>query len=383
MLHSKEVLEFLNNTLVRDAVASQLSRRRESSKRDSKRDSKRASKRDSKRESSSRKQSEPKSPSQSRKKAHQNQKLVFALADESVKTVVMRLSQGHISAMPVFSNESPPVCLGVLDFNDVVAHLLSVNGRGSKPSFSAGEDVLVDGPLFLSRSVANETVGELLARLQHPPELTISLDSTLMDAVVLFGSDTRPRRMLVMSDKGEVLAMLSPGRIFEYLGEVDPTIRVTRTIDGNDSRGKGDVDVFEGTVGALKVGTSPVLTVPDSMPVIEAIRTMHEHGRSIVALVDAGTHALTGSISSSDVKRVVQEHTYSMLNDTCGKFKAKLRSQSLSEDYIFFGCKPTNTLRVVTLRLLATHVHHIYIIDRASRPISIVSFPDIFATILA
>jgi CBS domain-containing protein len=130
-----------------------------------------------------------------------------------------------------------------------------------------------------------------------------------MEAFTNFGGESRPRRMLVVDADGGVVAMLSAGRLFEYLGEVDPSIRVTRTIDGTDSRpgtGSKDVDVFDVTVGALRVGSSPVLTVPDTMPVIEAIRLMYHHKRTIVALVDRGTKALTGSISSSDVKRVVQ-----------------------------------------------------------------------------
>ena len=54
-----------------------------------------------------------------------------------------------------------------------------------------------------------------------------------------------------------------------------------------------------------------------------------------------------------------------------------MRAETIDESVPFYAVKGSNTLREVIGKILATHVHHVYVIDAASQPVKVISLLDI------
>lgn len=125
------------------------------------------------------------------------------------------------------------------------------------------------------------------------------------------------------------------------------------------------------------LSTGKVEMVPKTCLLIDAMRLMRDTGISCVAVVQPNTHVLSGSVSMSDVKLVFAQQDFTLLNLTCWDFIVLSRSLLNTEQFPFFGVGPDSILLNVISKLLATHVHNIYIVDKAQKPIKVIGFPGV------
>jgi len=282
--------------------------------------------------------------------------LVFARRDEDVLTIVARLAENHVSSMPVFDEEGN--CEGIVDFSDAVAFLLKMDWE-SMGSLKNGHKIWEE--------LGNVSISKAIDLSQRNPMMFVSSAATLKDAVQLI-EENNLRRALVIDDdeKKKIVAVLSPSAIVKFLMF--------------QMKGKDDSTLTE-SVSKLNIGHSPVESVKKTQTVLEAMHLMHRSRKSVVAVVDPISGALCGSISMSDIKLVFQEHRFSLLVKDCWKYIVEARERSDMETFPFFGVYEEDTFQMVISKLLATNVHHLYVVEKNNCPVRVISFTDICRTL--
>lgn len=282
--------------------------------------------------------------------------LILAMEDEDVLSVCSRLSDAHVSSLPVFAEDGS--CTGVVDFSDAVAYLLKMDWQ-SRGTLKHGTSVWEE--------LGSVPIVDAIDLSERNPRVTIKASATLMEAVKLF-DDQSLRRALVESDdeEGKIIGVLAPSALVRFL------------IQGLHGR----VDtVLNRTLEDLDVGHGPVKSVRKDQTVIEAMHLMHLTRHSVAAVVDPATGALCGSISMSDIKLVFQEKRFSLLVSSCWKYIVEARERSDMEVFPFFGVSIEDKLQMVVSKLVATNVHHLYVVNADTQPERVISFTDVCSSL--
>ncbi|GBG31872.1 Protein SDS23 [Hondaea fermentalgiana] len=277
--------------------------------------------------------------------------LVRATEQEKVLDVCTRLADSGVSSLPVFNDEDE--CIGLVDFSDAVAYLLQMDWEriGSVPNTT-----------HVWNELGKVPVAEAIDLSTRNPMVFISENATLVEALKLF-HDKGLRRALVQDDEnGNVIAVLSPSAVIQY---------IMMNVQGRHD------DVLSATVSELEMGHSPVRSVNKSQSVLEAMHLMHQTRHSVVAVVDPSTDVLSGSISMSDIQYVFQEKRFSLLISSCWKYIVEARERSDMEVFPYFGVGENDKLHAVISKLLATNVHHLYVVDENQVPQRVISFTDV------
>lgn len=276
--------------------------------------------------------------------------LVKATAEEDVLTVCARLAEKHVSSLPVFEGEK---CIGVVDFSDAVAVLLKMDWE-TLGSLKNGNQVWEElGALPISQAIDLS---------ERNPMVQIDIGANLMEAVTLFCEKKLRRALVADPESGTIVAVLSPSAIIQYIMK--------------QLKGRNDTLMFQ-TIKELGIGHSPVKSVKKNQTVLEAMHLMHQTRHSVVAVVDPSTGALAGSISMSDIKLVFQQKRFGMLVTSCWKYIVESRERENTEVFPFFGVYDSDKLQMVVSKLLATHVHHMYVVNESRQPEKVISFTDV------
>jgi len=283
--------------------------------------------------------------------------LVFAVQGEELGHVAMRMAKRRVSAAPVFSDPARATCLGMVDFADIVAALLkkcehNLHAIRSKDSFW--------------QSLAQIKVESAMNASGKDSAVYIASSAPLMDATKLF-AEVGIRRLLVVDGNNRVVGVLSPSALTSHAiarlrGILDPALAHT--------------------VEDLNMGNAPVFSVTKSRPFLEALVLMGDKGYSCVAVVDDATGVLAGSVSMSDIKLLFVTEDFSILTMSCWDFIIMSRSLQDTEQFPFFGVGLDSKILSCVSKLLATQVHHVYVVDKAQRPKRIIGFSDVCRALL-
>jgi len=281
--------------------------------------------------------------------------LIYAVEDDKVLDVCTKLAESGISSLPVFTEDKSD-CVGLVDFSDAVAYLLKMDWEsiGSVPSTTN-----------VWHQLGMVAVAEAIDLSTRNPKVTIKENASLMEAVTLFHKMKLRRALVEAADSDEIVAVLSPSALVQYI-----MINV---------QGRDDI-ILSDSVSNLGVGHSPVKSVKKTQTVLEAMHLMHQTRHSVVAVVDPSTGVLSGSISMSDIQYVFQEKRFSLLVTTCWKYIIEARERSDMEVFPYFGVNEEDKLQMVVSKLLATNVHHLYVVDDAQVPNRVISFTDVCST---
>lgn len=152
------------------------------------------------------------------------------------------------------------------------------------------------------------------------------------------------------------------------------------------------------TVYELDIGQSPVLSIEKTETLIQALYKMQHSMTSVIAVIDEENSTLSGSISMSDIKTVFRMKKFGLLMKSCWDFILFIRNRSNNEVFPYFGVSESSKLqvpklyiflldlivkiKVVISKLLATNVHHMYVIDDNHIPRSVISFSDVCEALL-
>lgn len=138
---------------------------------------------------------------------------------------------------------------------------------------------------------------------------------------------------------------------------------------------------FSQTVDELQLGIREVFTVPLELNMRECLHVIKEKGVSAVGVVD-GDGKLVNVVSVSDMRMFVGVDGFKAerLDLTVGEFVA-LRTEKASNERVIPGLicvQPSTTVEELMLKVVATHVHRLFVMDPATgAPIGVVALYDI------
>lgn len=121
---------------------------------------------------------------------------------ESIMQVANILTEKNISGLPVVDKESKVI--GIITQADI----LSMVGVGREHTF---KDLL---KYMLGEKLPERRVGDLVGDIMTSPALTIRPDANVADAVRIM-DDKRIRRLTVVSEKGELLGIVTRADILK------------------------------------------------------------------------------------------------------------------------------------------------------------------------
>jgi len=278
--------------------------------------------------------------------------LVFAVKGEELGVVAIRMAKKRISAVPVFQDTSKTSCIGLVDFADIVSALLR--------KFEKDFGVLRNKDTFWE-SLSSILVQDALDASGKNPTSEIPEDAPLRLATQMF-AQLGMKRLLVVDKQRKVIGLLSPSALTSY----------------SIARLKGILDpVLSETVESLSMGNAPVVSVTKSSSFLDALALMRKTKHSCVAVVDDATLSLSGSVSMSDIKLLFMIEDFSILTMSCWDFIVLSRSLQDTEQFPFFGVTMESKVLSVISKLLATYVHHVYVIDAGQKPKRVIGFSDI------
>lgn len=196
-------------------------------------------------------------------------------------------------------------------------------------------------------------------KLTHTPK--ISSEALLVDATRIF-AETGMHRLLMVNANKKVIGVLSPSAVTRFA-----ILHLKGLVDS----------ALNHSVEELNLGSAPVISVPKHCSFMEALKLMVKSKHSCVAVVDDRTKVLAGSVSMSDIKLIFSAKDVTLLSMSCWDFIVFSRSLLDSEQFPFFGVGPESKIISLCSKLLATSVHHVYVVDATQKPKKIIGFSDV------
>jgi CBS domain-containing protein len=278
--------------------------------------------------------------------------MVYAIQGEPVRVVALRMAQRQVSSLIVFTDSTKEKWIGVVDFSDVSSLLLA----------KVVDTSIFNDPVKFFEELGESRIEEAVDHSGRDPLHVVPQDMSLKTVAKTI-ADLSLRRVFVSSSNGKsIVAVLSPSALCSFV----------------ISRLKGIMDdTLAKTIQDTNVGKAPVISVKKSDPFIVALRTMRDHRISCVAVIDDTTKSLAGSISMSDIKFLFKTRDFTILLKSSWEYIVLSRSLMDSETFPFFGVRPESRILDVLSKLLATHVHHVYAVDKNSKPIKVIGFGDV------
>jgi CBS domain-containing protein len=192
------------------------------------------------------------------------------------------------------------------------------------------------------------------------------LESPLSAAIDILATDNGVHRINVVDGNGRVRGILSQTDIIKFLL----------------SKSHLFTDSMKATLESVKLGCGAVVSVNAESSVLDALERMSEYYISSVAVVEPdGT--LIGNISMADIRFIFQHGRYHRLWMNCSQFVSLALNQKGLEhggndQFPFFDAHLSSSVEQVMNKILATHVHRVWITEpRTQRLIGVVSMTDL------
>jgi len=173
-------------------------------------------------------------------------------------------------------------------------------------------------------------------------------------------------RVPISNEEGTLQGILSPSSIISYLSH-----HVT--------------DPFLHQILAEKVNSAfprkEVLSVDRSTPVIIAIQLLNSHRANSLAILENGH--LQSTFTLKDLKYLHEPRKFTKLFQEIGDYITEIRRSSPKSIFPAIHCYTTSSLESVLLRLTATRIHRMFIVDPNSShiPVGVVSLRDLLEII--
>lgn len=198
------------------------------------------------------------------------------------------------------------------------------------------------------------------------PFYSVMLESPLSAAIDILATDNGVHRINVVDSNGRVRGILSQTDVVRFLL----------------SKSHLFPELMKASLGSVKLGCGPVVSVNADSSVLDALERMSEYYISSVAVVESdGT--LIGNISMADIRFIFQHGRYHRLWMSCSQFVSlTLNQKGLerggSDQFPFFDAHSNSTIEQVMNKILATRVHRVWVTEpNTQRLIGLVSLTDL------
>jgi len=253
-------------------------------------------------------------------------------------------------------------CIGVVDIMDIALYLVE-----SFPSVeSINNDVLTkleyNGRKFLTETSVTQVIAYSRTWNQGDlPVFPFKLNTPLLQLMNTFSFGIH--RVPVINDNNKILNFISQMDLLRFL---------TQNIYLLDERGIG-----KKTLDELGIGRSSVLFVRADAMVLLTMKCMIAKKVSAMPVLDKDTGRLIANFSVSDLRGLGPNELPHLLRPLI-EFLSIFNVKSLYP----LTCKPTDTLEYVMLKLAATNVHRLWVVDSQQRLIGVVSLTDVMCPFL-
>ncbi len=288
--------------------------------------------------------------------------MVIISSHDTLEQGFQKLSDANVLSAPVLSEETHKYT-GFLDMRDLVSSVVFIADQATTPATKTLADLFVN-----AKWVGGAFSVTYLSR-RNPFRAVKASDSLLSVCELLAhkGSANKLKRVAVVDEAGKVTGIVSQTTLVAFLAK--------QIAQHHAHLGR--------TVAELKLGSEPVVSLPESAPALDAFRLMdsrHVNGLAIVA----ADGRLVGNISARDLKLFVKHIDFDRLLQPVGEFIKQLRQSSVDIMSPTITVFPTATFDHVVGKLAATKVHRVFVVDDEAhfRPVRVVSLVDVLALAL-
>jgi len=273
-----------------------------------------------------------------------------------------KLVNNHILSAPVY-DLSTKKYTGFLEVRDLVSFVVFIDDDQRSDVPNNLHDLILHGVKLFKQPSDGVTVTYLSRR---NPFRSVTTKDSLYSVVEILG--TSVHRVPVINERGEVVNIISQSSIIGFLNKhLNAELK----------------DSVNQTVGELRLGSRPVVTVSKNSPAIETFRLMDNKKISGVAVIDEDGK-LVGNTSGSDLKLFIKTLSLDTLKKPTMQFLNLIRQESLTETSPTIACSSKDTLGTVIAKLAVTKIHRIFVADDISgyRPSAVISITDIMRHII-
>jgi len=271
--------------------------------------------------------------------------------DSTVEEATMLLLKSRPSVVLIRESANSGTAVSTFDFKDLNSYLLVVVGLANPE-----EDQIEASNNIVSKAQKGEpiTIREIRPLCRKEALVTLPTDSKLSQAVEVLGSGVH--RLLVTSDDGEVVGVMSQLRLVEFFW--------------NEGVNFASIDqLYPQVLKDLNIGTKDTISINSDAPLSDALTMMNEEGLTSIAVVDNG-HNVVGNISTRDVRHLTSSSSAPLLKQSCMHFISIILNERGVENgrdaFPVFYVNPYSTLAHTVAKLVATRSHRMWVVDSAS-----------------
>ncbi|KAF9418107.1 cell separation during budding [Podila epigama] len=281
----------------------------------------------------------------------------------SIEDACETLLQNNISAAPVYDKEKQTY-VGMFDYADLMAFILILLKKTTPPQ----DQHTLDMKELIQRANNAQTVSvRLVSDLSGKDPFYTILAETRLGAVVSdFG--TGIHRVAVMDSANHLVGILTQSStldfIMRHLGDF-PKLQT----------------VMQKSLREFGLDKSHVLSVNGNSTVLDALMTMSSNSVTSLAVLD-DQGILLGNISMTDIQHVMKNLKSSWLWISCFQFVSKIRLtrgvETGEDQYPVLDVNSHSTFGYTLLKLQATKVHRLWVVNDLGAVVGVVSLTDAF-----
>jgi len=284
--------------------------------------------------------------------------IVVAYSKDSLYKTFLSMVKNNILCAPVLDTANNNF-IGLIDMIDITCFVVDI----SKNAEHLGSDY-VD---FMSREEefkgkATSDIADLSTRSKFYP---VTIGSNLLDAVNLMANN-HVQRIPVLDSEGKITNLLTQSAVIDYLAkhidQLGPSIQKT--------------------LKELNFEKKSVISIDHNKRAIDAFRLMAENHISGLAVLDSDKK-LMANISARDLRSIQHDaRLFERLYYSVGEFVSHVRQANYRAIHPSICCTFDDTFQKIIMRLAATRIHRMYVVDENRHPISVISLHDVLAKIL-
>lgn len=287
------------------------------------------------------------------------QKIVWVKAGDNITDVAKVLIKNKISSVPVFEGDTFDIekCVGLIDFSDISLVLIELLEEG----YTQHDPRKNIWTKFHSMPIKDAI------KLNASKYVRIKVTDPILE-VIDYTANFAFRRMLAIDEDNTVAGVISPSEMFRHIV---------------DALGDKTDKLLEMSLSDHKIGSTGVISVEKNKSVKHAIEIMKEQLLTALAVIDDKTGVLTANFSVSDIAMIVEKESADLLTASVWKFITQKKNTEVDAVYPYFTISIDSSLRSGMDRILATNVHHLYVVDKENKPVKVIGYADLCRGLLA
>lgn len=287
--------------------------------------------------------------------------VVWVLSSQTCPEVLTTLAEKQIQSVPVWDEDTKSF-LGMVDVLDLLTLLVVMNSAKDFADLLATRPVSWDEFSQVEVDMfSRQTIKEVCNASRRNPWCPVHFSVPLHSLMDMFGNDVNLHRVGIVNDAGDVTGIVTQSQVIRFLAEKVVSFS----------------GVTDQPISSWYTPSGKVVSVPSTDTTLKAFQTLLSNNVSGVAVVDS-TGAIINTLSGSDIKVSLGKNIFSDLNLPLPEFLTK------SNEFFKRHQEPivatmSETLESVLNKLNDNHIHRLFVVDAANRPIGVLSLCDLIS----